>query len=324
MPRSLEPKWLLLIHQIPPKPDYFRVKIWRRLRKIGAVAIKQSVYVLPESEPAREDLVWIVKEIDAGGGTASVCRAVFVEGLSGGQIRCLFQTARDEDYQVVEEDARALRNALKNENASGADTLKIRSKLTRLRHRLAEIGAIDFFHAPGGSAARDMLDACDAVLKNAHGRRPPAALLTVIKENRRIWVTRAEINVDRIASAWLIRRFINPDARFKFVASERYRPAADEYRFDMFEAEFTHEGNRCTFEIMMDRLGLIDPALGAVAEIVHDIDLKDNQFGRSETGGIQALFSGLIRTQPDDAARLKRGALILDELYAYFQARGNR
>ncbi len=312
-------KWLLLIHQIPPKPDYFRVKIWRRLRKAGAVAIKQSVYVLPESETAREDLSWIVREIDEGGGTASLCRTVFIEGLSDKQIIMLFQVARDEDYQVVAQEARLLFDALKITEAFSADTLKNRSKLSRLWNRFEEIGEIDFFCASGRQVAADVLDACKAMLKSVHGR--PGTKPAALGARGRTWVTRAGIYVDRIASAWLIRKFVDPDARFKFVASDRYRPQPDEYRFDMFEAEFSHEGDKCTFEVLMHRFSLASPSMGAVGEIIHDIDLKDKKFDRPETSGIQALFSGLATAQVDDDARIERGAWILDELYAYFEAR---
>src|SRR5438067_10094157 len=93
-----EGRWLLLIHQLPPKPDYFRVKIWRRLQRIGAVAIKSSVYVLPYTDQATEDFQWLRREIVAGGGEASVCQAAFVDGLSDGQIEALFRAQRDAEY----------------------------------------------------------------------------------------------------------------------------------------------------------------------------------------------------------------------------------
>ena len=132
-------------------------------------------------------------------------------------------------------------------------------------------------------------------------------------------MTRRDVHVDRIASAWLIRRFIDPDARFRFVAEARYRPAPGEVRFDMYEAEFTHQGDRCTFEVLLERTGLEDDAaLAAVAEVVHDIDLKDGKFGRPETPGIELLLAGLARAEPDDGRRLERGAALFDALYASF------
>jgi hypothetical protein len=130
------------------------------------------------------------------------------------------------------------------------------------------------------------------------------------------WVTRRDVYIDRIASAWLIRRFIDPKARFKFTAAKAYKPRAGEVRFDMFEAEYTHEGDRCTFETLLQRAGLRDRALKAIGEIVHDIDCKDAKFGRDEAAGIAALVRGLARAYSDDATRLERGAAAFDELYA--------
>jgi hypothetical protein len=139
----------------------------------------------------------------------------------------------------------------------------------------------------------------------------------------KVWVTRRGVQIDRIASAWLIRRFVDPDARFKFVTAKDYAGRPGELRFDMFQAEFTHEGDRCTFEVMLERTGLDDPALRAIAEIVHDIDLKDGKFGREQTAGIAHVIAGICMGQDDDLARIDRGSAVLDDTYALFrQKRG--
>ena len=122
--------------------------------------------------------------------------------------------------------------------------------------------------------------------------------------------------MDRIASAWLVRRFVDPEARFAFTSATRHRPKAGEVRFDMFEAEYTHEGDRCTFEVLLARFALRDPGLDAIGEIVHDIDLKDEKYGRPETAGVLAVLEGLAATTRDDHARLERGAALFDGLYA--------
>jgi hypothetical protein len=136
--------------------------------------------------------------------------------------------------------------------------------------------------------------------------------------NQRIWVTREHVQVDRIASAWLIKRFIDRDARFKFVPSSGYRPEPGELRFDMFEGEFTHQGDRCTFEVLLAHTGLVDAALAAIGEIVHDIDLKDDAYGRAETAGVRSLISGIAAPGTGDEQRLARGAVLLDGLYDSF------
>ncbi|HXI19624.1 MAG TPA: chromate resistance protein ChrB domain-containing protein, partial [Gemmatimonadales bacterium] len=146
------------------------------------------------------------------------------------------------------------------------------------------------------------------------GGEPPAE----IRPGNR-WVTRRGVGVDRIASAWLIRRWIDPEARFRFVPPRGYRPVAGELRFDMYEAEYTHEGDRCTFETLLARFRLGDPALRILGEIVHDIDCKDGKFGRAETPGLRRLIQGVTEQHPEDAARIEAGAVVLDALYRSYR-----
>ncbi len=293
-------KWLLLIHQIPPKPDYFRVKVRRRLQRIGAVALKNSVYVLPSRPQTIEDFRWLLREIVAEGGEATVCEAEFVEGITRDDLEGMFRAERDRDYAEL---------------ILAAKESEIETDLGRLRRRLEEIMEIDYFSAPGRRATEQALTTIEARLHapaaRAGGRRRRAEAMT-----GHTWVTRRDVFVDRIASAWLIRRFIDPKARFKFVGSKTYQPKPGEVRFDMFEAEYTHEGDRCTFETLLEHAALRDRALTVIAEIVHDIDCKDEKFGREEAAGVAALVRGIARANPDDGARLERGAAAFDDLYA--------
>jgi hypothetical protein len=293
-------KWLLLIHQIPPKPGYLRVKVWRRLQRLGSVAIKNSVWALPRSEAAHEDLQWTMREIVAGGGDASLVEARFVEGLTDEAVESLFRAARDADYAAILDELRHTKDE---------------ADLARLERRLADVVAIDFFAAPGRSAAEAALHARQIRL------RPPPAQggAPLLDLGGRTWVTRKGIHVDRIASAWLVRRFIDPDARFAFVPSGGHALAPGEIRFDMFEAEFTHEGDECTFEVLVRRAGLHDAALRPIAEIVHDVDLKDEKFERPEAPGIDRLIAGIAMAHAADEARLARGSAVFDDLYEYFR-----
>jgi hypothetical protein len=136
-----------------------------------------------------------------------------------------------------------------------------------------------------------------------------------------VWVTRAGVFVDRMASAWLIRRFIDPDARFKFVRTARYAALAGEARFDMTRGEYTHEGDRCTFEVLCQRFVLTDAGLSDIAEIVHDIDLKDEKFGRAEADGVAAVLRGITETTDDDSLRIASAANVFDGLLAQFRSR---
>jgi len=312
-------EWLLLIHQIPPKPDYFRVKIWRRLQKIGAVAIKQSVYVLPNNGQSYEDLHWIVKEITEGGGTASLCKTIFLEGISNNQIESLFQVVRDAEYEKIIEDTQPLIKELSGISSEkhGSLILKKKKELSRIQNRFAEIVAIDYFNAPCRAEADRILTECDALLRKSKDDVSPG-VHNVEKKSGQTWVTRKGIYVDRIACAWLILRFIDSDGRLKFVEDERYRPQPDEVRFDMFEGEYTHIGDNCSFEVLVSSFALGSQPIMAIAEIIHDIDLKDKKYGRPEVEGLQAVFSGIARTCSDDRERVKRGSMMLDELYASF------
>ena len=314
-------RWLLLIHQLPPKPDYFRVKVWRRLQRIGAVAIKNSVYVLPHTEQASEDFQWLRREIVAGGGEASVCQAAFVDGLSDGQIEALFRAQRDAEYGEL---ARAAGEVAGGSGNGGERDSS--GELARLERRLGEIAALDHFGAPGRRAAEAALTRARDRSKPARRSRTSAArpARPARPVHGRTWVTRSGVHVDRIASAWLIRRFIDPKARFRFVASHDARTAPGELRFDMFEAEYTHEGDRCSFETLLARFGLTDPGLAVIGELVHDIDCKDGKFGRSETAGLERMIAGVVRRYAGDDARLERGAAVLDDLYEAFRGLGLR
>ena len=287
-----EGRWLLLIHQLPPKPDYFRVKIWRRLQALGAVAIKNSVYALPFSAQASEDFQWLRQEIAAGGGDASVCRASFVDGLSDDQIQDLFQAARDAEYAEV---------------TRIAETVESPAEIARLERRLRDVTALDHFGAGGRKTAESAMARLKAQAANHEGRK---------RERPRtgrggVWVTRPDVHVDRIASAWLIKRFIDPKARFAFGA-----PREGSISFDMFEGQYTHEGDHCTFETLLHRFGLEqDEALRAIAEMVHDADVKDGKFGREETPGFQRMIAGIVQRNARDEARIERGTELLNDLY---------
>lgn len=238
--------WLLLIHRLPPRPDYLRVKVRRRLARLGAIPLKSTVYVLPWSEEALEDFQWLRREIEAEGGEAVLCGASLIEGLTDVALEARFRSSESAEPATLSES--------------------------------------DLPDLSGG----------------------------------RVWVTRLDVHVDRIASAWLIRRFVDPKARFKFVDSRGYRPKKGELRFDMYEGEFTHEGEDCTFEVLLRRFSLDDPALIALGEMVHDIDCKDGKFGRPETGGLRRLIQGIVAANSEDKGRLVQGAVILDSFYDAF------
>src|SRR5260370_31375565 len=220
MAEERETRWLLLIHQIPPRPNYFRVKIWRRLQRVGAVAIKNSVYALPASDHFQEDLNWILREIVGGGGDASLVQARLVEGLNDEQVKEMFRAARDADYQAIANDARDLAKRFPRKGEIADEKRgEIEAALARLQKRVGEVATIDFFHARSREAVDGLLKELEEKLAARTPEKDTSPSRAIEKPRGATWVTRTGIHVDRMASAWLIRRFIDPQAKFKFVAS---------------------------------------------------------------------------------------------------------
>jgi hypothetical protein len=300
--------WLLLIHQIPPNPPYVRAKILRRLKDIGAVALKKSAYLLPDTDEAREDFQWLLNEIKADGGEGWVLRAEALAGIDDESVFEMFRAARAADYREL------LIEAEKLGAAEEDGDLNIGAALRKLRKRHGEVSAIDFFGAPGKMEVLTAMESIEKRLEGIARRGKSSEAANDVKGHR--WVTRRGIKIDRTACCWLIRRMIDPSAEFLFVDPHQYQYQAGDQRFDMFEGEFTHEGDKCSFEVLMDRFQLENPGLRLIAEIVHDLDLKDGKFGRPETAGLGAMIEGLALRHRDDVKRMEEGLVIFDALYA--------
>src|SRR5262245_4087150 len=302
MPPPAKPaSWLLFIHQLPQKPDYLRVKVARRLRALGARPIKNSVYVLPHTDSAAAALEGRTREIAREGGEASLCQARFVAGRSDEDVAAMFFKAWEAEYLAIAKSAERLRRASPR-------------RLRALEARLARLTAVDRLGVPARAVA-------EAAIAHAAARRTPEPAAAVAPTHRgRTWVTRKGVLIDRMASAWLIRRWIDRQAKFKLVAPG-YGAAPAELRFDMPGGEFTHEGDRCTVEVLVERFVPWDLSLRQIAEIVHDVDLKDGKFHRTEAEGIERAVFGLAQSTADDRERLEKSAALFDALYASFEKR---
>jgi len=302
------PQWLILVHRIPPRPLYLRAKMRQRLAAAGAVAVKKSVYLLPHGSEALEDLQWIAQEITSGGGDAHLFEGDFVDPAATAAATAQFKLAREADYRSLAAEARA---ALKG--AAGGKLVPVHERLSR---KLQHVQRLDFFHAAGRADAEKTIAAIEARL--TRDKNEEKRMSTANPGLRgRTWVTRPGVKVDRIASAWFIRRFIDPKARFRFEDPRAPRRERD-IRFDMVDGDYTHESDRCTLETLIRRVGLPDQGVRVIAEIVHDIDLKDEKFGRPETPGVAAAIDGLVRRHVDDAARLDHGLGLFDDLHQAF------
>ena len=310
MDQKFLPRWLLLLLQLPPKPDYLRLKVRRQLQSLGAILLKGGVHVLPRTDDALEDFQWLRRQVLEEDGEATLIEATLLEGLSDEQVESLFRQARDSDYE-------ALANEATQALASGGGS----PALPRLRRRMNDILAIDFYGATGRSKAETALNRLEARARELEIPSPALPLSQEVLIGR-TWVTRKGIHIDRMACAWLIRRFIDAKATLRFVDPKSYVHASGELRFDMFEGEFTHERELCSFEVLMAGAGLEDPALRAIADLVHDIDLKDQQHGRPEAAGLAKLIAGVCVAHPGDEARLARGKALFDDLYSAFGGKG--
>ncbi len=323
-------RWLLLAHQLPAQPSNVRVKVWRRLKALGAVPVKNSIYVLPNRPECREDFEWLRKEIAAMKGSASVFLADSVAGAEDGEIVAAFGKARSEELDALAGKAEALTEALKGTLEGGAPREeaweRLQKQWSELRLESDRLARIDFFETPARRRAAGALErlkilfARSEALRIKEAPQPPPPVAAASLQGR-VWVTRASPHIDRLASAWLVRRRVDSRSRFKFVA-EPYSPGRGEVRFDMAEGEFTHFGDWCTFETILNRLSLREPVLAELAEIVHDIDLKDGKFGRPEASGVALAVRGLCRVHEADGPRLEAGLALFDSLAAELSARG--
>jgi hypothetical protein len=278
----------------------------RRLQKIGAVALKNTVYLLPTGDEAREDFEWIAQEVRLAGGEAVVGELTLLDGITNYDVEQLFRTARSEDADSI---VRAAGQLLASPPKGG-----VQPALRALERRLEAVRTIDFFGAEGLKRATGMLRRLKEGV--APETRPDDRSWSIDKLRGLTWVTRRGVRVDRIASAWLIRRFVDPDARFRFVDAKSCGTTVGELRFDMIGGDLTHVGDCCTFEVAIEKLGLAVPGLREVAEIVHDIDLKDGRYGRPETDGVATLIAGIREESTSDEDRLARGFVLFDGLLA--------
>jgi hypothetical protein len=298
--------WLLLLLSLPPRPSSLRVRAWRRLRVLGAVPLRSSAYLLPDGADRYEQFQWLAQEIQRDGGEATLLRVDRIENMKEPDVVRLFQEARNQDYAGL---ADRYRKLLKGRRPRLAEEL---ARLAREADRLTEI---DFFEAPGRrevERAREAVEQRTATGRTRTAGAAPPLDLDALKGRR--WATRPRPHVDRIASAWLIKRFVDPEAEFVFAPADQI--PGDAIPFDMAGVDFGHHGEDCTFETLLRRTGLRDRKLAILAEIVHEADLKDQKFAREEARGIDLALRGLLSAIKDDHEALAHGMTLFDGLYA--------
>jgi hypothetical protein len=309
-------RWLTLLMTLPPTPTRHRVGVWRKLQRMGAVRLRGAGWILPETSETTELFQWLVQEIQSFKGEVTLLRVDRVETMKDEEVIGLFHAARAAEYQTVTQGCREVLSHLDRYRTSHrGSAAQLRTKLDGLKRELDRIESIDYLKAPAGQRARALWETTAKRLRSAETRpiaargRHPSAL----PPRGSTWVTRPRPHVDRIASAWLIKRFCDPDATFAFA------DAADAARkgipFDVLGADFGHHGEDCTFETLVRRFGVKDRRVKLIAEIVHEADLHDGKFTRDEATGVDLAIRGLAEATADDHELLDRGMAIFDGLY---------
>ena len=304
-------QWLLLTHQLPSRPSNARVKTWRRLQGIGAGPTRTSVYVLPNTEHCRGEFYWLRREIVALGGDAIVFVAEPRDPRESGRLVAAFRRAREEDYRSLSVQARRLAAAVNGRRAGARGAARERA-VRSLRDRFEAVTRIDFFHARGRETVHAVIGALERSLEQplAHQNSDGDGHTAAEFQSRR-WVTRPRPSIDRLSSAWLIRRFIDPFATFAFTLD----PRPDDVPFDMPGIGFTHQdrnGVMCTFETLAAQFRIQDPVVLRLSRIVHDLDLKDARFGLPETAAVGHVIDGLRGLYADDHVLLEQGISFFD------------
>jgi len=304
---------ILLLVGVPPTPSSLRVRVWRRLRSLGAVPLKRSAYLLPDTPERYEDFQWLAQEIEREGGEATLIRIQQIENISPENVQRLLHEPRDHDYrQLAARYRKVLQSLEKKPAVKGA---RLPEELAHLAREHQRIRDIDYFDAPSGAEVRRL----EEVIAMRTRRQEP-----VHREERRPldlaglrgrrWVTRPRPHIDRIASAWLIKRFIDPDAEFLFAPPAEF--PKDAIPFDAPGVELSHQGEDCTFETLVKRARLRDRRLVRLAEIVHEADLRDGKYPHEEARGIDVAVRALLAASPDDRQVLAQGMTLFEGLYA--------
>jgi len=309
MPVKKKLTWLLLLLRLPATHKAERVAIWRKVKKSGAIQIQTSTYILPD-EPARYELFqWLTQEIRSAGGDATLVRAREIEGLPNEKLIELFNTARAKEYATLRESLRGALSQRRKTRRSPA----VGDNLDRVRKQFREIRQTDFFNCP---RAQDV----EMLLRKMEGTQPGEASVSKVatRDYRgRTWVTRPRPEIDRAGSAWLIRKFIDPKA--KFIFAKRIPANGRAVSFDMLDAEFSHHGEDCTFETLLKRFRIQDKAANKIGEMIHDADLDDEKFQRTECIGIDRVLKGWAREGISDQEILRRGLQCFNGLYAFLR-----
>jgi hypothetical protein len=309
-------RWLVLIHQLPARPSNLRVTIWRRLQQLGALALRNSVYVLPNTAETREDFEWLRTEIAGLGGTATVMATDVVSSHDAEELTEQFRERCRQDYQDLIRDIEKVLKG-RRQGKRPAPRLAARRQAQGLRERYSRIQAKDYFHADNGGRVAAVLRELELAASDVKQTTVRSSAVSSATYRGKTWVTRMRPGIDRMASAWFVRKFVDAKARFSFVDSDA-RVQSGRVPFDMYGVEFGHKGSRCTMETLMNRFAVDDPATVRLSQVVHDLDMKDGRYDVPECAAVGRLVDGLRQLYADDDELLAQGIILMDALHRSF------
>lgn len=322
MQKTTSQEWLLIFYSVPSHPVSNRMMIWRKLAKVGAVQLKGAVYILPATEEHEEFLQWLIGEVKSMGGDGAFVRSADIRTMTDADIRKLFTTQADQEYRRLEKSLDALERKIQSIRAGSKseEGKRLTAQAAKFTKEYDDVSKRDYFGAPMGQTLKKRIQALGTGLRAARKIAPEDAASIMARRPQdyqgKIWATRKNPFVDRMASAWLIKRFIDPKASFVFI-DDRDAASIDKKRvtFDMRGGAFTHVADLCTFEVLVRSFAIKDKAVKKIAEIVHDLDVKDDKYGKPEAAGVEDILSGIRKTAKNDADGLGRGMAAFEMLY---------
>ncbi|MDP3297030.1 MAG: chromate resistance protein [Thermodesulfovibrionia bacterium] len=317
-------KWLLFFYSVPSKPVNARMKIWRRLAKAGAVQLKGAIYILPYNEETFELCQWLVSEVTSMKGEGDFVRVDKIETMNEKEIIDLFKEQRERDYSIIEKELEQFERKISSirKGTGIQNNKKLSEQFNKYLKEFEEIKKIDFFSSKAGNDLKKRIKSIEGEIKIVSGFAIQEKKVMIIPKRiedyqGKTWVTRKNPFVDRMASAWLVKKFIDIKAVFKFIDEKDLGTLdKDSVAFDIRRGEFTHSGDMCTFEVLIKAFGLKDKALKKIAEVVHELDIKDDKYKNPEAKGIEDILMGIRKTAKDDAEILEKGMVVFEMLYA--------
>lgn len=292
-------KWILAFYSIPSKPEKNRVKIYRKLQKHGALALKDGVYILPFTPDNHEFFTWLRGEIALFDGSMNFATVEKLDTISDDELMASFVALATSAYEVIVDKISSLGTPADDSYAQN---------LKKIIKEFQTIEEHDYFGSPKSKELKKELQLLQEVLWQENHIAPAVPKRDIMEYQDKIWQTRPRPFVDRMASAWLIKNYIDKEA--KFIFSQEIDSSA--ISFDMQDATISHIGDLCTFEVLLKSFSLENEALLNIAKLIHNLDINDDKYHTPHAEGIKLILSSIRETSKDDYEIIKKSGTIFD------------